>query len=471
MKHTLYNKIANIIAEQIYNETYLSGDKLPSIRTASQQFSTSPTTIQQAYRELENTGLIKAVPQSGYYVRQQLVPTHAFKDNEIETSAPIDVSLSKTALNIFEECGQPGLINLGTAFAHSDFLPLAQLQRIFGRLARFNIRDIVTASFSVGHEGLRRQVAQRLTGIGCEILPQDVIITNGCQDALSLCLSAVAKAGDTIAIETPTFPGLLQSIESLGMKALEIPTHPKHGISLEALELAIQQWPVKACALVPAFNNPLGSNMPAENKQYLVELLLKYQIPLIEDDLFGDIHFSGTRVPAAKSFDKEGMVLYCSSVSKSLGSGLRVGWTCPGKYFKTIKELKAYRDINGPPLEQMAVAEFMANGSYDRHIRNIRKTYMRQTQLFSSAIINYFPEGTTISQPEGGYILWVRLPDNKNSWDLYKKAIKEHIAIIPGELCSATNRYQSFFRLNVAVPWDTVTEQAIIKLGKLAYTC
>ena len=471
MRHTLYNKIANIIAEQIYNKTYLSGDKLPSIRVASQQFSTSPTTIQQAYRELENTGLIKAVPQSGYYVRQQLVATPPFQENELETPAPIDVSLSKTALSIFEECEQPGLINLGTAFPHSDFLPLAQLQRIFSRLARFNIRDIVTASFSVGHEGLRRQIAQRLTGIGCEILPQEVIVTNGCQDALSLCLSSVAQTGDTIAIETPTFPGLLQSIESLGMKALEIPTHPKKGISLEALELAVEQWPVKACALVPAFNNPLGSNMSAENKEKLVALLAKHKIPLIEDDLFGDLYFSGSRIPAAKSFDKEGMVLYCSSISKSIGSGLRVGWACPGRYFEKMKQLKAYRDVNGPPLEQMAVAEFMANGSYDRHIRNIRKTYMRQIQLFSSAVIDYFPEGTRISQPEGGYILWVELPNKKNSWDLYKKALKEHIAIIPGELCSATNRYQSFFRLNAAVPWDTVIEQAIIKLGKLAHAC
>lgn len=471
MKQTLYNKIANIIAEQIYNKTYLSGDKLPSIRVASQQFSTSPTTIQQAYQELENTGLIKAVPQSGYYVRQQTIPTPEFTEDQIEAPAPIDVYLSKTALNIFEECEQPGLINLGTAFPHADFLPLAQLQRIFGRLARFNIRDIVTASFSVGHEGLRRQIAQRLTGIGCEILPQEVIITNGCQDALSLCLSAVAKEGDTIAIETPTFPGLLQSIETLGMKALEIPTHPNNGISLEALELALDQWPVKACALVPAFNNPLGSNMSAENKKKLVELLSARKIPLIEDDLFGDIYFSGSRIPAAKSFDKDGMVLYCSSISKSLGSGLRVGWTCPGKYFEKIKELKAYRDVNGPPLEQMAVAEFMANGSYDRHLRNIRKTYMRQVQLFSNAIIDYFPEGTSVSQPEGGYILWVELPDNKNSWDLYKKAIKEHIAIIPGELCSATDRYQSFFRLNAAVSWDSTTEQAIHKLGRLAHTC
>lgn len=468
MRQTRYRQIAETLAEQIRNKTYLTGEKLPPIRAASQQFSVSVSTIQQAYRELEDLGLIEARPQSGYYVRFD--SRSITEPNMITTSnAPIEVSINKTMLKVLEQSQRPGLINLGTAVLHSDFLPLQQLQRIISRLARFHIREITTAEFSTGHEGLRRQVAKRLVNAGCELSPDDIIITGGCQDAFSLCLNAVAKPGDIIVIETPTFAGLLQTIESLGMKALEIPTHPQHGISLEALALAIEQWQIKACALVPAFNNPLGSSMPVENKKTLVSLLAKHQIPLIEDDLFADLNFSGNSIPSAKSFDKEGLVLYCSSVSKSLGSGLRVGWTCPGRYFEQVKYLKAFRNISGPTLEQMIVAEFMATGGYDRHIRYLRNTFARQIQLISDCIVEYFPKGTTITRPTGGYVLWVGLPGNADTWQLYQLALNRNITFFPGELFSASGKYNSFLRINAAIPWNSETEQAIALLGQIAH--
>lgn len=467
MRLTRYRQIAETLSEQIRNKTYLAGDTLPPIRAASQQFSASISTIQQAYRELEDLGLVEARPQSGYYVRPDSNPVS--EPDMMETSSsPIEVTINKTMLKVLEQCQRPGLINLGTAVLHPDFLPLQQLQRIISKLARFHIREITSAEFSAGHEGLRRQIAKRLVSAGCELSPKDIIVTGGCQDAFSLCLNAVAKAGDTIAIESPTFAGLLQTIESLGMKALEIPTHPQYGISLEALALAIDQWPVKACALVPAFNNPLGSSMPAENKEALVSLLAKHQVPLIEDDLFGDLNFNGNRSPAAKAFDKEGMVLYCSSVSKSLGSGLRVGWACPGRYFEQVKYLRAFRNISGPSLEQMVVAEFMGSGGYERHIRNLRNTFSRQIQLISACIAEYFPEGTTITRPTGGYVLWVGLPGDADTWQLYKHALDRNITFFPGELFSATGKYKSFLRINTAIPWNRETEQAIALLGQLA---
>ncbi len=285
---------------------------------------------------------------------------------------------------------------------------------------------------------------------------------------MTLCLRAVAKSGDIIALESPTFYGLLQVVESLGLKALEIPTHPQHGISLDALKLAIEQWPVKACAIVGNFNNPMGYCMPEGDKQALVKLLDRHHIPLIEDDVYGDLVFDHHRPAAAKSFDAGDNVLYCSSFSKTLSPGLRVGWVVPGKYQEQIEYLKYITSLATPTLPQLAISDFLQRGGYDRYLRQVRGQYARQVARITRAVSQHFPEGTRVTQPVGGFVIWVELPEGTDAMAIFHQALAKGISIAPGPIFSASQKYANFIRINCAQPWDERLEAAIIFLGKLA---
>jgi DNA-binding transcriptional MocR family regulator len=268
-------------------------------------------------------------------------------------------------------------------------------------------------------------------------------------------------------VESPTFPGLLQIIELLGMKALEIPTDPATGISLSALDLALEQWPVKACALVPTYNNPLGFSMEQDRRKELLEILKSHEVPLIEDDLFGDLNHRGARPTACKAHDTDGLVMYCSSVSKSLGGGLRVGWTCPGRYTETVRRRKALQGVSGPALNQMLVAEYLATGRYERHTRQLSGHYARNTERIVKAVRDQFPQGTRVRQPEGGYMLWVALPGPVDSWELYRQVASKQISLMPGILFSATGRYTSHLRLSAAMPWRHEVDMALAQIGEM----
>ncbi len=468
MTSTLYQQIADDLARQIDEGSFQAGDKLPSIRKLSQQKQVSIATIQSAYELLERQQLIESRPQSGFYVREVIktdLPAGEIQDN---LQLPTRVSIKRTATEVLQRCQQPDMINLGTAIPSPEFLPVKQLQRIMGSLVRKRMDEVVVSVFPPGLLELRIQIAKRMAESGCRVSAGEIVITNGCQEALTLCLRAVAEPGDIIAIESPAFVGLLQTIEALGMRAMEIPTDPRKGISLDALQLALEQWPIKAVALVPTNNNPLGFTMPDENRQRLLTMLAEKEIPVIEDDLFGDLNYSGSRPKAIKAYDESGQVLYCSSVSKSIASGLRVGWVSAGRYQSQIEFLKSFSSVGTSTLSQMAVAEFLANGGYDRHLRRIQSAYAKQVQKMSEAVLKYFPAGTSVSYPQGGYILWVVLPTGIDTLQLHYKALDDNIGIMPGEMFSARDQYQNSLRLNCAIPWSDKVEQAIKSLGQLA---
>lgn len=292
--------------------------------------------------------------------------------------------------------------------------------------------------------------------------------TCGCMEALNLCLRAVAKPGDTIAIESPAYFGVLQCIESLGLKALEIPTHPRDGASLDALEYALDTQPVAACLFTLNFQNPLGSCMPEDQKKRLVAMLAAREIPLIEDDIYGDLYFGETRPRVAKSYDRNGLVLLCDSFSKTLAPGYRVGWCAPGRWQEKVEHLKMVTTVSTATLPQLAVADYMAAGGYHHHLRRVRRTYAEKVRLVSQAVSVFFPEGTRVTRPSGGYVLWVELPVQVDSLELFDRALSAGISIAPGPIFSAKGAFRNFVRLNCGTPWSDKMEAAIKTLGKIA---
>ncbi len=463
----LYEQIAQKITRSIDIGTLRPGDRIPSVRKLSNREGVSISTVLQAYVFLEDRGLVEARPQSGYYVRLR---SREFPPEPKISSPPLTASrvgVSDLVQDVYYAARDPNVVPLGAAFASPDIYPTNKLNRLLSAVARRLGHSANRVDIPPGLEDLRRQIARRSLDWGCSLSSDEILTTCGCIEALNLCLRAVAKPGDTIAVESPTYYGILQIIEKLGMKALEIPSQCRDGISLEALNHAIERNKVTACLFNTNSHNPLGSSMPDENKRQLVEMLARKEIPLIEDDVYGEIYFGAKRPKVAKAFDKEGLVLLCSSFTKTLTPGYRVGWTAPGKFRAQVERLKLSNTSGTPTLFQYVIAEFLESGGYDYYLRKIRRTFAIQVQLMIQAIRKYFPEETRVSRPRGGYVVWVEFPKWVDSLELYRKALGQKISIAPGPLFSPKQHYRNFIRLNCGQHWSERFERTLVTLGRL----
>ncbi len=464
MKH-LYETIADEIVDQIECGLLRPGDRLPGVRTLSTRRAVSIATAVAAYRKLEDHGYIQARPRSGFFVRARLAAAQP------ETSSPAPrphpVTGQQLVLQLVKAANDPAIVQLGAAVPAPAFLPTRAVEQALARAARRNRLRAANYEFPPGAPELRRQIARRMAAFGCRVAPEEIVITDGCQEAIMLALRAVTAPGDVVAIESPTFYGLLQVIETLGLKALEIPTHPRTGIALDALQLALEQWHVKACVVVPNYSNPLGYCMPEPRKRELVELLARHGVALIEDDVCGDLGFSAHRPSSAKTFDRTGNVLYCASFSKTLSPGLRIGWIAPGKYRERIEYLKYVANLAASSVPQLAVAELLESGRYERHLKQVRGEYARAVERMTAAIARYFPAGTKVTRPEGGFVLWVELPGDVDTFELARKALANGVSIAPGPIFSATQRYRNFLRISCACVWDERVEKALTALARM----
>ncbi|HET6418902.1 MAG TPA: PLP-dependent aminotransferase family protein [Geobacteraceae bacterium] len=464
-----YEKIAGRIEGLIKKGTYRAGERIPSVRSLSRQMKVSISTVLKAYFHLENQGIIEARPQSGYYVRQQFPKLKAEAEIPLLPAVPTHVSVNELVMMIMRDARNSDLVPLGVATPNPENLPVDKLNRILSTISRRFKFQGISYDFPPGCEKLRIQLAQRAMTAGCSLTPDSIVVTSGCLEAVMLSLRAVCKPGDTVAIESPVFYNLLQVIEMLDLKALEIPTHPQTGMSLSALRYAVEHNPVHACLVISNFNNPYGSCMPDDKKKELVRILAGHDIPLIEDDVYGDLGFSYDRPRVAKRYDKKGLVILCSSFSKTLAPGYRVGWVAAGRFQEKIERLKAVSNIATATLPQLAIAEFLANGGYDQYLRRIRGLYARQTSLMAQEVKRHFPRGTEVNSPSGGFVIWVEMPEYVDSIKLYGQALKMGITIAPGLIFSASRKYRNFIRLNAAY-WSERIEKSLAVIGELAST-
>ena len=466
-KQSKYEGLATEVASLITEGTFGPGDPLPSVRELSRQKQLSVSTVLQAYYLLEARGLITPRPRSGFFVSG----TGAGLELEPEPSTPptdaTRVSIRDLVTQVsLVDARTPDLVALGWARPNPAHTAAGILNRLMASIARGLGDQSGDYDLPPGNRELRTQVALQAARAGCHLTRQDIVTTCGCTEAVSLCLRAVCRAGDTVAIESPICFDTLQTLETLGLRALEIPTHPRDGIRLDALRFAIDAMPVKACLVISNFNNPLGSRIADDAKRDLVHLLAGRNIPLIENDIFGEIHYAAHRPVVAKAFDDNGLVLLCSSFSKTLCPGYRVGWAAPGRFRDNVEWYKYTLSLATPSLPQMAIAEFMAGGGYPRHLRRIRRAYADNVAAMRQALLREFPSTIRVTRPQGGFLLWVQLPDGIDAYDLYRQALTQSIAIMPGHLFSASDRYHNFIRLNGAV-WSPEIEKAIRRLGRL----
>ena len=464
-----YEQLADDIAQSIREGVICRGDKLPSVRQASASRQVSPSTVFQAYYLLEARGLITARERSGYFVTggalhlPQLPEPPAQLDEEAT-----QVDVSELVFEVLESTRARKVVPLGSAFPSPLLFPLGRLARTMASSVQAMDPWSTVDDLSPGDANLRRQIALRYVIDGLHIPTDEIVITNGALEGLNLCLLAVTRPGDTVLIEAPTFYAALQSIERNGLQAVEVPSHPRDGIDLNAMERALQRHRPKACWLMTNFQNPQGSLLPDARKKALVALLTRFQVPLIEDDVYGELYFGDKRPTPAKAFDTEGLVMHCASFSKCLAPGYRVGWVAPGRFAKAVERLKLTTTLATSVPAQIALANYLKKGGYDRHLRSLRHTLLLQQIKFVEAIERHFPEGTRLTSPKGGYFLWVKLPDGVNALELHRAALANGISIAPGPIFSAQRGFTDYIRLNYGHVWDERIEAAIATLGALA---
>ncbi|KZX80473.1 hypothetical protein A3715_07945 [Oleiphilus sp. HI0009] len=468
MSNPIYQRLADNLDDQIRQGIYTNGEKLPSVRKLAQQQSVSVSTVLMSYNLLEDRDLIEVRPKSGYYVKTPL--KQAFEAPQLKHGSvtPKLVSTSQLVMDVMQTSSMAGAISFGAASPAADFPIIQQLKKSFGQLVRstpFLGQGYCTHK---GDEQLRRMLAQRSADGHVSVTADDIIIASGCQGAIGLCLKALCKPGDIVAVESPCYYGLLQLVESLSLKVIEIPSDPKTGMSIDALQLALEQWPIKTVLGVPNFNNPLGAQMPETAKKALVELINQYQISFIEDDIYGELGYTHQRPRAVKSYDTQDRVLLCSSASKMLEPQLGLGWIMPGRYMQEVEYQRFLSASNQFCLPQMAVAEVLNRSSFDRHLRLARDTYRGRRDHFFKLISEHFPSDVRLSSPQGGYVAWLQLPAGLNATELYFEAKAQGIIVAPGEIFSSNaNKFKSSIRLCYSKAWTPARKEAIALLGSL----
>ncbi len=464
----LYEELATDLSTLIVKGTLRVGDRMPSVRQLSQQRDVSVSTVLQAYLVLESRGLVETRPQSGHYVRGSRGPALAEPRTPRASGQATRVSVSDLIARVYRAARDPSIVPLGAAQISPSLLPTENINRRLAMVARTAGGVGVAYDPPPGCTALRRQIARRAAEWGVASSPDEWVTTVGAMEALHLCLRAVANAGDTVAVESPGYYGILQLVESLGMRALEIPANPGTGIDLALLDTALRQHKVKACVVVTNFSNPLGTLMPEEAKRELYRILAQRDVPLIEDDIYGDLCFGEARPRTVKAFDRTGLVMLCSSFSKTIAPGYRVGFVAPGRYRDKVERLKFGHTIATPTLPQLAIADLLDNGGYDRHLRRLRRALASQVARVSEAIAVHFPQGTRVSRPQGGFFLWVEMPPGKSALELHARALERGISIAPGPIFSAKPRFSNCLRISCGFPWSEVIDRSIRTLGQLA---
>jgi DNA-binding transcriptional MocR family regulator len=468
----LFEKISRHIARQIETGAFKVNGRVPSVRVVAQQFSVSTNTVLHAFATLEAQGLIEARPQSGYFVSQRAGQQLDVPQMALRTKRPaVPQALGDRLPGFFRSMRNASVVNFGAACPAPELLPGARLNAVLARVARLQGPATLRYDPLPGYAPLRREVARRMAAFGCAVSSDDILTTVGAIEALHLSLRATTKPGDAVLVESPCYFGVLQLLSALGLRAIEVPADSVTGMPLEKCAAALRKERPAACLVIPNFSNPLGSLMPVQAKQDLVALCESARVPLIESDVYGDLAFNGARPIPLKAFDSTGNVLHCSSFSKTLAPSLRVGYLAPGRYLERTLELKFTHTVATPSITQAVVAEFLVGGGFEKHLRQLRRALHIQVGAMREAVASSFPKGTRASNPQGGFLIWVQLPDARvSAVELQRRALAAGISIAPGTLFSARGGFDHCLRLSCGQPWTERQESAITQLGHLANT-
>ncbi|WP_291315370.1 PLP-dependent aminotransferase family protein [Desulfuromonas sp.] len=463
-----YKEVGRHITALIDSAALLPGERLPSLRALSRQLRVSIATVTQAYLELEKTGIVEARPRSGYYVRQALRRLPRPESVPRPQLEPIAGNRSRLIQTVLGAVGSSDLLPLGVTGAAPELLPGKLLAKLMAAECRGAPEAAIGYEQIAGHIELRRQIALYLLGSGIAARPEEIIVTTGAMEALYIAIRALTRPGDTVLIQSPTYYCFLQLLESCGLRAVEIPSHPRTGVHPDDLRQALKRFDIRACLLAPNFNNPDGSLTCEEARAEIMAILEEEEVPLIEDDVYGDVHFGPRRPGTLKARDRRGLVLYCNSFSKTIAPGFRVGYLLPGRFFPKALEIKSTTNVTSATPTQRALAAYLRQGHFERHLRRLRQTMEAQMRTLQLHLGCHFPAGTRVTQPEGGGALWVELPPGVDGVEYFYRARAEGIGVVPGSVFSTQDRFGNYVRLSCNGLWNEDLARGVETLGRIA---
>ncbi len=450
------------------------GERVPSIRSMSKQTGVSIMTVLEGYRRLEDMGLIESRPQSGYYVRPK-----ALRDScpmvRLPEVCQSDIALRTESVKIPEaverlviQTLKKDVLPLGAGLPAPDYLPNEELSILLARIARTYPNILNQYCFERGHHALLEMISKWMIDAGCITQKDETVITSGATQALMLALRSVTRPGDTVAVESPGYYGFYALLQFFNLNAVEIPCDPQNGLDVDALHTILKDGIRPASVLLSSnYSNPTGALMPDANKETLVKLCYQYNLPIIEDDTYGELTFNSYRPLPLKALAPD-IVLYVGSFSKILAPGYRIAWLAGGRHTDDIRRCFGMSVLATPVATQLTLASFLKDGGLKRHLRRLRKRYEENIRLFQTKVARCFPEGTRTCNPQGGHFLWVELPQGHDAVALSVAAVNHRISIAPGVLFSSRQHYRRNFRLNCAIKWSDEVDNAIERLGELS---
>lgn len=463
-----YVSVEKYILSLIESGDLRPGDRIPSLRTLGGRLGVSVSTVNQGYVALERRGVVEARPKSGFFVRAKPVRPPAPRPIGVPAKAPTAVNRGALIREVLGAMGRRDIVPLGVAQTDESFLPTKALARLLAKIAGSNQDNVAAYEGVWGNMMLRRQIAWRLGEAGINASPEDVMITSGAMEALYIALRSVTRPGDNVAIASPSYYCFLQLLENFGLRAVELPSYADGGVRPADLQTALERFDVKAVILTPNYNNPDGSCIPDPAKKEIAALSAAHGVPVLEDDVYGDLHFDSQRPRCIKSYDTSGGVLHCSSFSKTLAPGFRVGYLLPGRFASKAFEIKGTTNVCCATPTQLAIGHYLAHGTFERHLRKVRSVLERQASMMQDHILRHFPEGTRVTHPRGGTVVWVQLPDQVDAIALFYEAKTKGIGLAPGNIFSTCDQFAHFVRLSYGNAWSADVEAAVVTLGELA---
>lgn len=464
----LYLQLADQYRRAIAAGSLGSGSRMPSVRALMARHHVSLSTALQACRSLESEGLLEARPRLGYFVQgsraRNLPPAREPLIGPPDPARYVGIHERISGL-LARGLTSAVQVNLAGAVAHPTLYPTRALA-LHGQKVLRQPEQLAVPPPADGFLPLREGLVRLALEAQMLLRPDELLVTHGATEALALALRAVTQPGDVVAVESPSYFGVLQILEAQGLRALEIPTSPATGMSVEALEQALMAEPgLRAVVVVPNLQNPLGAVMPDAAKQSLLRVARRHDLAVIEDGSYAPLTDEPQR--ALKSWDSEGRVIYCASMHKILAPGLRLGWMSAGRWQDRVRMLKYAQSRPNELLGQAMVAGFLAAGQMPRHLRELRRRLAPQRLQMAEALADELPTGTRLTLPAGGLALWVELAPGLSSLRLFDAALREGLRLSPGAMFSNDERFDGYLRINCGQPMDGAQRGAVRTLGRL----
>ena len=448
-----YLQLARGFERQMRTGVLRVGDRLPSVRQLQATHRISVATAVGCYAWLERQGYVRARPKSGFYVARPPRDDGPAPVTATRIRGPLSVRVDgrRTAA-----AAAPDMLELGPAVVGPELLPMNRLNRSLRIALSAFTENAVRYEDRRGNLRLRRQIARLVFRQGASCHPDEILVTSGSTEALILAIRATARPGEVVAVESPGCFEMLDALQSLHVRALEVPRVPGQGVDLASLARAARQHDVKAMIVNVTCHNPFGDIVRDEHKAAMVRFAAERRIALIETDTFGDLVFTGERPRSLKAFDTDGTVLQCCSLAHYIAPGFNLGWMHGGRWRAEIERLKRLSNVAGAALPQLAMAEFLESGALETHLKVLRLALWRSVEAARQEILRLFPRGTRVNRPEGGFVLWIQLPEGYDGVDVQRRAAAAGINLLPGAVFSPSAQYASCIRIACGHPADVM---------------